>query len=432
MEDSHPDDQQDNEKFHHSQTQPLAPAGNTIDIEQKAGNPVSSATAPAPRTSHKRLYIILAILSVAAVAVAVSISIYLLLQSKDNRDNPKSSAIQSETSLNANEDYGVLNSFARPKTGEVWYDQPRPIPAQGWIAATTTDFAEYFEVGTRGTNTIIVAHIGKNKSDGSKSYFNSQLFEKSQNGSVTHIGSPGGYAQYIQSRYIMPDVPLNDKQIYDSVALPGEFTINGVPGTFQFNNNDPHLGNVTMFKTITKNAYTNRKELKKLGSSTLVRYEKICGNLGVTSYIYAIDLPFGSSYNLSRSGETPSVAYWACEGDQELSLYMGKNNTLYKIDNASEAMFTKKGAPPKMGTTPVIDQAYGFNDINNPIVKKAYDTYVGAQELYIRQYASRGGNVNGPQAPKVESIQTFVDKDSVYAGKSAQGEWLLYSIYLTL
>lgn len=122
---------------------------------------------------------------------------------------------------------------SNPTTGEVWLDEPLAMQSQGFVVADDVSTVDYYEVGKRDGNTIILAVLHWYDKD------TTALFEKKDD-LVYYISKPSSTVEYTEENTTTIDnfssnLTENSTTHYDSLSYPK--TINTKDGNKTFPKN---------------------------------------------------------------------------------------------------------------------------------------------------------------------------------------------------
>lgn len=307
-------------------------------------------------------------------------------------------------------DTSDLGKFITPTTGEKWYSSPKQLPSQGYVAASYVESVKYFEVGTRGKNTIILGSL--NYGLGSSI----ELFEKDQAGNIRHIAQPSSTTDYSSSQTPADGEPLFIASItedtathYDSLSIPKTLAI-GSGETVQ-QSSYPTLGQL---KQDIATEGTTTQKVKQYGASTIVRTERKYVDTGLTSIGYAVNLPIGTQVDViyqpipeKLTAYTWDNAVASDDTIQGIVRGCGARGSVSRADTVTSDNFTPIGKAPDGQTI------YGFKNKDATLVTKAYQEYVD-----YNQY--------DPSAQVVDK-EEFIKQHGIFAYKSHLGEWLIYT-----
>lgn len=371
----------------------------------------ASAKVKKPKKIGKLLFILFILVSILIGAFSVWYFVY------DGNINSIFPVEKKVAKVVVAESDQTLSKMISPTTGETWLKAPVAIEKQGWFKGNEydpiDDGIDYYSVGSRGDNDIILA--AKYSMDDI-----SYIFEKTPAGEVSIISRPNAYAIYNDQheRYLV-DILISSFTIdkdthYDSLSIPLKIIIDE-KGSFVTNNYE-FLGYV--YKAPSNN--TTESVVKKLGDSTLYKSEVSYSDTGLTSVSYFIKTPFNTKISLEyeplalnlsgykwNSGEA-----WGDSGSRLKSITRGCGgiamSSVTVIDDITDTDVQVAGASGD-GLT-----VYEFKDSNNFFVQKAYNEYAESQRI----------NGNGDEPV---SLTDFLTKHAVVVYKDVNNQWLLYT-----
>lgn len=201
-----------------------------------------------PFFTTSRGYLMIAI--IVALVVAGGLIWYMRTQSEQNNlsTNTANTSISSKKAVDVPADDPLLAKFINTTTGEVWYDQRKPVAAQGWFRSedinTYLNYPEasrekaeatlkemmpsYYEVGKHGDKTIYLV-----VTPGEMGGPIPNLFEKKSDGTVNYIARPQTFSPELnaeQSQFISDQKTdkvsaVDTTTHYDSLSLPEYFVL---------------------------------------------------------------------------------------------------------------------------------------------------------------------------------------------------------------
>ena len=186
-----------------------------------------------------------------------------------------------------------LQRLISPKTGEVWYDEAKPLERQGWFVTSdlwsNKSVTDYYEIGQRGDNKIVQA-VFQTPIGG----HNSLLFEV-RGSTVVYIAQPLEPRDKEKDRSPWLDklsskVSVTDKDLhYDSLNVLVMTLQNGDQLQKPMNPSEPYDRYDTIIDESTNNANASlvqqlgeksgvyrREGTSKDGSTTLISYFLSC------------------------------------------------------------------------------------------------------------------------------------------------------------
>lgn len=274
-------------------TQPSVASEDTVSVpvRKKKGN-------------KKRLQIII-LIALLVVASAAAIWWFWLRQTPNGQnDTTVSQTPGSETALSPE-----MQRFLHPTTGETWLEAPKKLAKQGFYSAPdggsrtevddtgeeyTAEYSEinYYEVGARDGKTIILSHIDE-------MYGVYELFERSSDGTVAVIAHP---THDVSKEFEYPDASTYRKGVtidkttrYDSLSLPASITLDD--GTQLLRPEWVSIGQLVGVAG-QATAGESRREVQKLGASTIYRTEVSFADTKLSNIGYSIQTPAHTVYDL--------------------------------------------------------------------------------------------------------------------------------------
>lgn len=381
-----------------------APAVNN---EHSQPEPIVEPTPQTPKKKHTKLVIII-VAGVLLLAGLGALAWWWFMVRSTTPNTP--AANTNDSSLVSDED--ALSRFANPTTGEKWYDEPISISKQGYFDPDYDDIANYYEVGTRGDNKIIMT-----ESFGIGTYY--ELFEQSPDGVVTAVVfANGNVDQTTKSNIIydgsFADTVIVDKTLhYDSLSIPGSLEINSTEAV-----TIPEYRTIgDLIDPVTDSESTSvRTVVRAYGNSNLIKIEKKNVDSGLTTFYYAVDLPLGTRVTLNYAPVVEKIDDFTWKDGSTRtgtinSIVRGCGATGLSISRADDVTDSDFVA---VATTLENQTIYGLSSVDAPLVKLAYDDYVQAQE-YMQD------------DKPVLTQQEFYDDHAVLAFKNASDEWLIYT-----
>lgn len=166
--------------------------------------------------NKKRLILSGAFLGI--IILLAGIAVFLFLSTRT--DQPVSSTDETTTDT---KQMRQADNFSSPTTGERWFDEPKPVKLEGVFV--TSKEPQYFEVGIRNKNTIILAHDGLDRASTSSW----RLFERNPENVLTLIVRPQSTVTYsndilsvIKQNVNEATVSFDNTTTYDSLSVPDE------------------------------------------------------------------------------------------------------------------------------------------------------------------------------------------------------------------
>jgi hypothetical protein len=301
----------------------------------------------------------------------------------------------------------ILAKVIQPTTGEKWYNDAKPLTSQGFVAASEVEKVDYYEVGTRGSNTIILGIL----------YWPIQnsieLFERSKDGTVKHIARPNSQATYdpsleYQAGTFVATVKEDTSTQYDSLSYPKTLRLSSGEVVSA---DVPQLG-----KYISSDYYKDVKvtSLNTFGQSKFIRTERKYVDTGLTTIQYVLQTPLNTEIQTTYSpiGDTLKNASFnnnvtTDDGIRAIVRGCGAGGGVSRLDTVSNDQFEV------MGRTSDGKTLYSFKNNNASMVQKAYDEY--------KEFNTYDG------APELVSKEEFVKQHAIVAYKTKDGEWLIFT-----
>lgn len=324
----------------------------------------------------------------------------------------------------------ALTRFISPTTGETWYSTPKEMENQGWLKndyretfvsqyLTASEVEEiysrmkptYYEVGTHGTSTIIMA---RQPAEMGSDY--AAFFEKTANSSVKVIAKPSSTATYDQNYlpYFKDTlqggtvVTVDETTRYDSLSLPetvtfkeGEAVQNLKSASFLFG---------------ARSEGTTETVVMELGASKLYRLEKSYADTKLTNIGYVVRTSFGPEISVDYVPNTRSLEKYTFTNGKAATYTDYQGATVYDEINAiargcggTSAAVTRADALQdselvEVGKTDTGRAVYALKDKASALVTKAYDEYKQSYDnpLSLDDYIANHGlliikNTSGDQ-----------------------------------
>ncbi len=301
----------------------------------------------------------------------------------------------------------ILRKVMKPTTGEVWYKEPKSLPSQGFVAAEEVEKVDYYEVGTRGENTIILGVLQwpLNQSP--------ELFERSTDGAVRHIARPSSQASYDSSYDYQPGtfvstVSKDTTTKYDSLSYPKSLKL---ASGEEIKADIPMLG-----RPMSDDMYKDVKviPLNTFGGSKLVRLERRYSDTQLTAIHYVMQTPLRTEITLNYfpidttlQGVTFQNGISSDDGVNTIVRGCGAGGGVSRADNVSSDQFVETGKTASGA------QLYTFKNPHATIIQKAYEEYVA----YYKEDLSQ----------TTLSKEEFIQQHGVLAYKTKDGEWLIFT-----
>lgn len=326
---------------------------------------------------------------------------------------PEKTANEKLLDLNPN-----LAKMVAPATGEKWLDNLEKIDPQGYFKNEAEYYIkynsiQYYNAGTRGDSSIIVANI----MDVGSSFF---IFEKAADGTLQYIIHPNGLAIYNETieKYIyegnmfISDVAVNKDVHYDSLSIPDKIQIDAKGTTVSL----PSYNTLGSSYTAPTDPSSETVELT-IGDSKLIKTELTNVDTGLTSIRYGILTPLNSVINMTYEPINMSLRDYKFVkgypvGDVSIKAVTkgcgAVTASATRSNNLTDADLTYSGKTPE-GLT-----VYDITDNNNPLVQVIYNEYANSSYTY------------SGKTTYVVPIQDFVDGHSIVVYKDLNGQFLVY------
>jgi len=322
-----------------------------------------------------------------------------------------------------------IAKFTTPTTGEKWYSTPKNLPLQGFLntkdVTEETATTQYFEVGTHGSNTIIMSSFTDGPGE------DNELFEKAPDGKVSLILHPDANSTYIfytgdtnsdkydaqESAAVATSVKIDKTTHYDSLSLPLQLDLGGgeyaTPPLFTGLGELPnHSAGSSLSNPTTL--------IKKYGDSVFNKVEHPYTDTGLTTIYYSVSTPIDTTINTSYSpiGSDLSAIAWQ-DGNKIKDTFGGivrgcgsVRTSVSRDDNVSDSDFVKAGtaADGKI--------IYQFKSNSNVTLQKAW------QET--KEYYNGGSDADSIAKANI-SLEDFVKNKAVFAYKSPNNGWLIFT-----
>lgn len=393
------------ERYQH----PEVPSDDIPLPEETIESPPAPPVFPPQKSSKKRWLIGLAIILVLLLSGLIG---YMLGQNKQTVSDAKSQKTvkpdavkkQDTVVVSANP---VLDKVIKPTTGEIWYKEPKILPTQGFVAAQEVEKVDYYEVGTRGKNTIILGILQWPLNE------SAELFERSSDGAVKHIARPSSQATYdpsidYQSGTFVSTVSEDKTTHYDSLSYPKTLKLSSGE---VINTDTASLGrrlNDETYKDVTV------VPLNIFGSNKFVRLERRYIDTQLTAIHYVMQTPFQTeiAFNYFPIDTTFknvdfSNGQQTDDGISAIVRGCGAGGGVSRADSVSSDQFSVIGKASNG------EQLYGIKNPNASLVQKAYEEYV---EFYKEDLAQT-----------VLTKEEFIAQHAIVAYKTKDGEWLIFT-----
>lgn len=390
------------------------------DVEEKK---------PAKKKSKAAFFIVVGVLVLLGVVFVVWREQILgfFIKSGDEQTNQNSS-LQNETAKVTDP---ALAKFITPTTGEVWYKTPKEIDNQGLLnndyretfvspystaAEINEEYARmkptYYEVGTRGDKTIIMARC---PAEIGSTY--AVFFEKKSDGTFTLIERPSSTA--VQEDYyntkddlMTGKATVDETTHYDSLSLPETVTLT--------NGEAIQSLKTPSFLFDSRAEGTVETAVMKLGAATVYRTEKAYADTKLTNIGYTVRLSFGPEIQVDYTPNTRSLEKYTFDNGKAATYVDYQGNTAYDEIHAiakgcggTAAAVTRSDSLQdsdlvEVGKTDTGRVVYGLKDTASALVTKAYDEY---KQAY-------------PDNPV--SLSDYMANHGLLIIKNASGERLVY------
>lgn len=324
----------------------------------------------------------------------------------------------------------ALQRFITPTTGEVWYTTPKEMENQGLLnndyrdtfvfpSSTKAEIDEeyarmkptYYEVGTRGDKTIVMA-----RQPGQVGSDYATFFEKNKDGTFVLIEKPSSTATYDQYYSLKDELRTGKATVdgstrYDSLSLPEKITLQN--GETVQNLKSPSF----LFSARAEG--TAEAEVMKLGAATLYRTEKAYADTKLTNIGYTVRLSFGPEISVDYIPNARSLEKYTFENAKPATYTDYQGSTVYDEINAiakgcggTAAAVTRSdglqdGDIVEVGKTDAGRAVYGLKDKTAALMTKAYDEYKQSSDNPV-------------------SLDDYIANHGLLIIKNASGERLVY------
>lgn len=317
-----------------------------------------------------------------------------------------------------------LEEFSQPTTGELWYKEAKPIADPGYITNTDGsgfDGVKYFEVGKHGDATIIQALVE------AVGGFGILLFEHSPSGKTSFIARPNANLDYStdtstqtsgwDNNIFASSVSINKDTHYGSLTVPKSLPVPNnetiTPPSYTYGTyvNDPDTGksNDSPQEGLTVTTVAT------YGSNTLVKKEQTHSDTNLTTINYVLVTPIGTEVSMVYQPINTTIDDYTWSNNVSVKGTIGGvvrgcgavGTSVSRADSLSDSDFVAIGKTDKGQTI------YGFKDTSINLVKVVYDEYLEAN------------NYDG--APASVSFDTFIANHAIFAYKSVNNGWLIYT-----
>lgn len=372
-------------------------------------------TAP-PKKSKRKL--IVALLCIATLVV-VSGGVYLYTNKQEKpvaKQEVKETKQASTPEIKQEEIDAALAKFIKPTTGETWLAQPKKLPSQGFYKIAAEDAnVQYFEVGKRGENTILlVAGPGPSIGD----YIS--LVERSKSGQLTIVNHPDSDAVYnndgeanVYADFLKPGIAINNDIHYDSVTLPRQLDLDK-----GYKLSKPSYTTVGDLPVQPSAEYSPKiTEIKKLGGSAIYRNEVTDTTTNLTSISYYLRTPFNTEIPLGYEPLELSTDNYQWQsgfsgGDKFKAITRGCGGRVSAVTRGSSI---KDSDLQFAGKSPSGLEVYELKDQNNILLQKAYDEF----KEFNSTVSPNDPNANVSKAD-------FIKQHALVMHKDKFGQWLVF------
>ncbi len=397
-------------------------------------NQLDSLAVTKPPKNHKKILII--IISIVAVIILAGVGWLLWSKSKIKPANNASVAPQTEeVAEEKKKDEATLSAemerFLNPTTGEKWLATPKKLAKQGFYSDPDSGTAEYtdqttgqtfesaypeidyYEIGSRGDKTIILAY---SEDRGFGGIGSNELFEKSADGKVALIAQPThdapGGAQDPDASYYNTNITIDKTTRYDSLSLPSNITLSDGtkldrPEWFSFG---------ILIGAGSSSPGEARKKIQELGGNTIYRTETSFDDTKLTNIIYTIETPAHTTYSLpyqplpQNSNDLTWLGAQKTKDNDEYISPIARGCGAGSGTTRSDAL---KDSDLKLyKTSPDGQKVYVIKDDNNSLWVKAYEEF---KDFYQ-------DDKNKSKISKAE----FVAGNAVLVYQDIHGEYLVY------
>lgn len=400
------------------ETEPISNTEPVVDTTQP------SAEVPVPgvaskSTSSKKKKILIIGLIVALIAAAGG---YYYWQNKkepaanNQQSDAKTEADESSLqSIGTAEEQALMQKFLNPTTGEKWLTTRKSLTKQGFYKLEDDEVsAEYFEVGSRDGNTIIMSALPQVG-------YEIRLYEKSASGKVTLISRPDGDKfekvddsndQYLRDS-TRDDITIDATRHYDSLTLPRKLDIG--KGYSLPKLEYPTLGELELG---SDNQGVKTSRVRKVGQSTIYMRETTYTDTKLTSIGYILKTPLATAITLYHQPLEEELNNYSWQSGKTKVEDMikgiskgcgGLSASVTRADDVTESQLKL------VGKSPSGKSVYELKDSNHAIINKAYEEFTDFnKDLPDEKYASI-------------SKEEFIKEHGVLFHKDAYGQWLVYS-----
>ena len=290
---------------------------------------------------------------------------------------------------------------------EVWLDKPVAIADQGYY--TTSEYtlpSSYFQIGTRGENTVILAETPS----GIGGYYDI-IFEKKSDGGVTAICLPSPNFEHTEKSDsyctygLISSLQYTNAVHYSSLAFPKQVTLDGGVSVFKLPDyetigamyNEPSDGVKDTF-------------VIQVGDSSLIKRESTNVETRLVSISYFLKTPINTTIRMEYTPLDKDLEkyQWQVGDSSTDSLSAMTYGCGGMITSVTKSIDITDSDTQRVGTSGSGLAVYEFKDLNNSLMQKAYDEYK---------------NMNLSDAM---SIDNFSKQHGVVLFKDIYGQWLVY------
>jgi cytoskeletal protein RodZ len=343
-------------------------------------------------------------------------------------DDSSTTSTQDETKITD----PALLKFITPTTGEAWYKTPKEMESQGWLKndyrntfvsqymtkeQVDEEYARmkptYYEVGTHGDKTIIMA---RQPAEMGSEY--AVFFEKTTSDVITVIARPSSTATYDQ--YYLPSLKdslagkatIDETTHYDSLSIPDAIALKDGDAVQSLKSPSFLFG--------SKADGTTETVVMNLGASTLYRIEKSYADTKLTNIGYAVRTNFGTEMQVDYVPNTRSLEKYVFDNgkvatykDYQGAMVYDEINAIARGCGGTSAAVTRAdslqdGDLVAVGKTDTGRVVYGLKDTTSALMTKAYGEY---KQAY-------------PDNPA--SLTDYIANHGLVIIKNAAGERLVY------
>ncbi len=379
------------------------------------------------KKSHKKLVaIILVVILILAAGGASAYFFYFQDKWNNNDQQGEGNNNQQEPTVtpSAEELDPLLAKLINPTTGEVWLNPIVPIEKQGYFTDndgdgySSEDYTDYYQVGTRGDNTIIMTS-GSAMGPGD----NLQLFERQPSGQVTFVIHPSANATYNEDYESYTTAELRDNILvdqaihYDSLTVPDQITLDSEANIVR-KPVYPTIGNI--YVAPTPNYPRVETVIRQLGQGQIVKSEYSSVDTDLTSIYYFLKTALNTSITLVYQPLDTDLSLYQWQGgyngisDSLKSINRGCGGLIYSSVARSDALTDADVAvagESGQGLT-----VYKITNLDNPLVLKAY-----------QEFQESGGSSAQSEMYADISKDDFVNQQhALVVFKDNYNQWLVY------